>query len=122
MANRETYPASQSPLLGDVIGPAGATQVTVVGLQGNPVAPGGPDDQSVLTWDQDPTGSGEWVPKVPTWTFSVHGSPDALGNLQGFTIISDDWDVFINNIGTELLVGWAYGFAHQFFVNGTGIA
>lgn len=119
MANRETYPASQSPLTGDISGPAGATQVTVVGLQGNPVAPGGPNDQANLTWSQI---DDQWEPKVPTWTFSVHGSPDALGNLQGFTIISDDWDIFINNVGTDLLVSWALGFGKQFFVNGTGIA
>lgn len=120
--NRETYPASQSPLLGDVSGPAGATQVTVVGLQGNPVAPDGPSDQSNLTWDQNSGVSGEWIPKVPVWLVAIGGDPDGQGNLAGFTIISADQDVFINNIGTEVLVGWTHGFANWFFLNGTGLA
>lgn len=50
MSNRETYPASQSPLQGDVSGAAGATTVTVTGIQGTPISPIPPDDQQVLVY------------------------------------------------------------------------
>lgn len=37
MANRETFPASLFPLRGDVSAEAGATTVTVIGLDGTPI-------------------------------------------------------------------------------------
>lgn len=112
MANRETYPAAQSPLQGDVSGPAGATTVTVTGLQRNPIAPGAPSDQARLTWLGD---TSQWTPVVPSYTMALE---DATGGLD---IISDDWEIYIDGVGTEVLAGWPYGFAFQIFINGTGV-
>ena len=123
MANRETYPASQSPLTGDISGPAGATSVTVVGLQNNPVAPGGPGQANVLVWEQNSDGSsGEWQPQIPLNAVLLGGTPDGQGVLQGFVIASTDLAFLVNNVGMEVLADWAYGFAYQVFLNGTGLA
>ena len=120
MANRETYPASQSPLTGDISGPAGAQRVTVVGLQGNPVAPGGPKEQARLTWDAV---NGDWESKVPgNMSILLNGTPDGSGNLAGFLDISDDYDFSVNNVGLESLVNWTLGFGFTVYVNGMGVA
>lgn len=118
MANRETYPASQSPLQGDISGPAGAVRVTVTGLQNNPVQASTPNEQSVLTWDEV---LGEWVPQIPAYTIVLNGTPDSQDVLLGFIIISDDWEISINGVGTEVLSNWTHGYAYQVFVNGTGV-
>jgi hypothetical protein len=110
MANRESYPAAQSPLQGDVIGAAGATQVTVVGLQGNPVSPTPPDLQARLTWDGT-----AWTPIVPSYTIALENADGTL------VILSDDWEIYINGVGTEVLVDWPYSFAFQMYVDSTGV-
>ena len=122
MSNRETYPASQSPLTGDISGPAGATSITVVGLQNNPVAPINPTQAEVLTWESDvDSPTGEWQPKLPLNAVLLGGTPDGQGVLQGFVIASADLTFLVNNVGMEVLVDWAFGFAFQVFLNGTGI-
>jgi hypothetical protein len=119
MANRETYPASQSPLTGDISGPAGATSVTVVGLQTNPVASGAPLEQSRLTWNAV---LGAWEPEQPgNMSVLINGTPDSQSVLTGFTDISDDYDFLVNCVGLDALVSWTYGFTYQVFVNGTGV-
>jgi hypothetical protein len=112
MANRETYPAAQSPLQGDVSGAAGATTVMVTGLQGNPISPATPSDQADLKWSAE---NGEWMPIVPSFTMSIS---DASG---GLTILSDDWEIYVNGVGLEALANWPYGFSHQVFLNGVGV-
>jgi hypothetical protein len=49
--NRETYPASMSPLVGDVTAGAGARQTTVVGIQNTPVSSASPNDQDLLRYN-----------------------------------------------------------------------
>lgn len=120
MANRETYPAAQSPLVGDISGPAGASRVTVVGLQNRPVSAATPVEQARLTWDEV---EGNWTPKVPgNMSVLLNGTPDALNVLQGFLDISDDYAFLVNCVGLEVLTGWAYGFDFQVFVDGMGVA
>ena len=109
MANRETYPASQSPLQGDISGPAGATTVTVVGIRTTPVAPISPTDQQELTFSAL---LGEWIPQSPgNVSIEINGLD-----------VSDDYSFLVNCIGLDVLVGWTHGFAFQVFVDGTGVA
>lgn len=120
MANRETYPASLSPLTGDISGPAGAQQVTVVGLQTVPVDSITPVQQANLVYDYN---VGKWMVRVPgNMSVLLNGTPDSIGNLQAFTAISDDYDFTVNNISLSMLVGWALGFNFSVYVNGTGVA
>jgi hypothetical protein len=120
MSNRETFPASQSPLTGDISGPAGATSVTVVGIQNIPVEHLGPTDQMNLTYNAV---TQQWEPALPgNISVILNGTADSLGVLTGFTIISDDYDVLVNHVGLEVLVGWPYGFGFNVYVNGTGVA
>lgn len=91
MANRETYPASFSPLVGDVSAGAGAVAVVVTGLQTYPVQPTTPLDQQVLKFTADvsqPHG-GSWGPATLSTSsmVQVNGSP-----------VSDDSEVFINGL------------------------
>ena len=112
MSNRETFPAAQSPLQGDISGPAGATTVTVVGLQGIPVTSTTPADRANLAYNAN---DNELEYVVPSYTM---GLEDVNGEL---TIISDDWEIYINGVGTEVLVNWPYTFNYQIFINGTGV-
>jgi len=120
MSNRETYPASQSPLQGDVSGPAGATTVTVVGIQTQPVSPAVPVDKDTLRYNISVP---QWEPvadgnaSVTIGTFSQTGGEITS---KGVTI-SDDYDFLVDNVSLEALVGWAYGSASQVFVNGSPI-
>ncbi len=83
MPNRETYPASQSPLTGDLSAPAGATQVKVVGLQGTPILPTPPNDQDVLRFVLNDSA---WEP-----------SADGNGCIQvNGAHVSDDYLIFVN--------------------------
>jgi hypothetical protein len=82
MANRETYPASQSPLNGDISGAAGATQVTVVGWQGNPIQAGPLVDQNIYRYNFN---DAEWELKLETACILVNGDPT-----------SDDFIIFVN--------------------------
>lgn len=90
MANRETYPASQSPLQGDLSGQAGQTNVTVVGLQSNPMAATPPTDQQRLVFH---SASGDWEPTTPgNESIEIEGVP-----------VSDDYDIGIElSLGTTL--------------------
>lgn len=120
MANRETYPAAQSPLTGDVSGPAGASSVTVVGLQAVPVAAITPTDQDKLTFQ---AANGDWEPtadgnaSVTIGTFATAGG---VTTSKGKTI-SDDYAFSVNGVGIDGLVGWAYG-PGEVFINGVQIA
>jgi hypothetical protein len=117
--NRETFPASQSPLVGDISGPAGARLVTVTGIQRNPVSPATPTQQARLTWDGVLE---QWEPLVPgNMSVLLNGYYDETGDLIGFEDISDDYAFSVNNVGLEVLVSWAYGFAYAVFVNGSGV-
>jgi hypothetical protein len=120
MANRETYPASQSPLQGDISGPAGSSLVTVVGIQKQPVDPKIPIDKDLLRFDAT----------VPEWTPLAEGNSSfAIGTFAqagGVVVskglpISDDYEVLVNNVSLEGLVGWAFGNASQVFVNGVAV-
>ena len=106
MANRETYPASQSPLQGDLSGTAGATTVTVVGLQTVPVAPGTPPTGADLVFDGT-----QWSGQLPA---------NIALELNGQDF-SDDWEFMVNNVSLDMLVGWSYGFAFKVFINGVGV-
>ena len=122
MANRETYPASQSPLSGDVSAPAGATTVTVTGIQTQPVAATTPTDKDVLRFNAG-VDTPEWEPtadgnaRVTIGTFTQAGGVTATKGLT----ISDDTEFSVNNVAIDGLVGWAYGFASDIFVNGSPI-
>lgn len=120
MANRETYPAAQSPLQGDVSGPAGATTVTVVGIQTQPVSPAVPVDQDTFRYN---AAVPQWEPKadgnasVTIGTFVQTGGQIVSKGVN----ISDDYAFLVNNVGLDVLVNWALGFASQVFVNGSPI-
>jgi hypothetical protein len=74
--NRETYPASQSPLTGDISGPAGATSVTVTGWQTYPVASTEPEPQQIMVFGSD----GVWHPEDP-----IVSGPDPVGSPSSNT-------------------------------------
>ena len=109
MSNRQTYPASQSPLQGDISGAAGATKVTVTGLQTVPILSTPPTDQQLLTFI---AADGLW-------------EPVSLGNasmlFEGHSI-SDDYDVFCNGVDFTCLVDWPYDFTSQIFVEGSAVS
>jgi hypothetical protein len=117
--NRETYPAAQSPLTGDISGPASAQTVTVVGLQTNSVASGLPSEQARLTWSAV---TQEWVPQVPSNMSILLNGFISGGNLIGFIDISDDYDFLVNHVGLEVLVNWTLGFSFNVYVNEMGVA
>jgi len=120
MANRETYPAAQSPLQGDISGPAGASTVTVIGLQQVPVAATTPTDKDALrfnaTDDQwEPTADGN--ASVTIGTFAQAGGATISKGLN----ISDDYAFSVNGIAIDGLVGWPYGNG-EVYVDGVEIA
>ena len=120
MANRETYPASQSPLQGDIDGPAEATTVTVTGIQRQHVNPEVPVDQDTLRYI---AATPEWIPQADGNSSVTIGTYESSGGQivsKGITI-SDDYAFLVNNVGLEVLVGWTYGFASQVFMNGSAI-
>ena len=83
MSNRETFPASLSPITGDVSAGAGARQTTVTGLQGTPVSTTTPNDKDFLMFDAV---TSKWEPQQGTGTaITVNGVPT-----------SDDYDVYVN--------------------------
>jgi hypothetical protein len=85
MANRETYPASQSPLKGDVSGPAGATLVTVVGLLGIPITPSAPVQGNTLVYNS----------VTNTWVLGGANSNNTSILINGVGY-SDDYDIACN--------------------------
>jgi hypothetical protein len=93
MANRETYPASQSPLQGDISGPAGATLVAVVGLQGQPISPAIPVPQDDLVFD-----GAEWAPQAEgnaAITLGTYATSGGQVTSKGIPV-SDDYQIFVN--------------------------
>lgn len=121
MANRETYPASQSPLKGDISGQAGETTVTVIGIQRQPVNDAVPTDQDVLRYHAEvpewrPTADGNASVTIGTYETAGGGTVVSKG-----TTISDDYDFLVDNVSLDGIVGWAYGYAGQVFVNGSAI-
>jgi len=118
MANRETFPASQSPLQGDISGPAGATTVTVTGIQTQPVSPATPVDKDKLQYDASVP---QWAPKADGNSSVTLGTFVQTGGQivsKGETI-SDDYEFLVNNVSLDGIVGWAYGTASQVFLNGS---
>lgn len=123
MANRETYPASQSPLTGDISGPAGAQSVTVTGIQGIPVlpqSPTSPTDQDKLTFQ---AANGDWEPTAdPNVVVTIGTLVVISGAVTAKGVpLSDDRNFSVNNIGIDGLVGWTLGFAFDIWVNGVGV-
>jgi hypothetical protein len=120
MANRETFPASQSPLQGDISGQAGDTTVKVVGLQTQPLSPTLPIDKdklrynaSVPQWEPAPDGNA-------SVTFGENVTTAGQIVSKGETV-SDDYNFLCNNVSFDAIVGWAYGTASQVFLNGSPI-
>jgi|SRR5271165_2252909 len=97
--NRETYPSSQSPLKGDVSGAAGATTVTVTGLQRTPISVNVPSNGNVLTF----------VSSTKMWTPSGNSFNNESIQVNGVAV-SDDYDV-----GVNLVLGIS---SSPMFVNG----
>lgn len=120
MSNRETYPASQSPLQGDISGPAEATTVTVVGLQTQPVAATIPTDKDKLQYNANVP---EWEPTADgnaSVTFGEFLTTAGQITSKGETI-SDDYDFSVDNVPIDGLIGWTLGDASQVFVDGSPI-
>lgn len=79
MSNRETYPASFSPIAGDVVAGAGATQATVTGIQSQPVDPTVPTPQQILVYGSD----GVWHPEDPIVSGTdAPGTPSTKNPVQ----------------------------------------
>lgn len=121
MANRETFPAAQSPLTGDLDGGAGDTNVIVVGLQTIPIDPTPPTAEEELFYD---VGLLEWSPRLDSNRSITLGQFLTAGGeiLSRGRKLSDDYSFLVNCKGLEVLVGWSHGFAFQVFINGTGVA
>ena len=118
MSNRETYPAAQSPLTGDINGQAGDTTITVVGIQTQQVSPALPIDQDTFRFN---AGFPRWEPQPDGNSSVTLGEFLTAGGVvtkKGITV-SDDYDFLVNNVGMECLVDWPYGFASQVFLNGS---
>lgn len=81
--NRETFPASQSPLAGDIRGNAGDTLVRVQGFQGRPISPEAPLDTA--TWRYD-ANLNMWFPVVPA-NVAIRVNGEA---------VSDDYLIYVN--------------------------
>ena len=123
MANRETFPAAQSPLTGDISGAAGATNVTVVGLQTIPLDPTPPTAEEQLYFDAALGIQGEWTPRLDENISVTLGTFATAGGeiLSRGRKVSDDYDFSCNGVGFEVLLNWAYGFAFNCFLDGVGI-
>ena len=109
MANRQVFPSSLFPLRGDVSAEAGATIVTVIGIEGFPISgpPTGPD---TLVFN---TTTNQWVPTAINASILVNGVP-----------ASADYFFFINGVDLETLIGWSHGtanLARYALVNGTPV-
>lgn len=85
--NRETFPSALSPIQGDAIANAGATQVKVVGLQGYPVASTPPTINNTLVFNGT-----AWVPS------SVSSTQANQSILVNGVVMSDDYSVSVKAI------------------------
>ncbi len=120
MSNRESFPPSASPLTGDIDGGAGDTTVTVVGIQTQSVSSAVPVDKDIFRYN---AAVPQWEPKADGNSSITLGTYVTAGGevvSRGVTL-SDDYEVLVDNVSLEGLVGWTYGFASQFFVDGTAI-
>lgn len=113
MANRQVFPSSLFPLRGDVSAEAGATTVTVVGIQNIPVvidgsagSPGTPKGPYALVFI---AGIG-WTPIPLNCCVLCDGVP-----------VSGDYAFFSNGVDLAFLTGWTHGFAFFVFQNGVGV-
>ncbi len=122
--NRETFPASQSPLTGDASGAAGETNVTVVGIQTIAVDSTPPTAEEEFFFDQALGLQGEWTPRLDSNRSITLGQflTNSGEILSRGRKLSDDYDFLINCVGLDALVSWTHGFSFQVFVNGTGVA
>jgi hypothetical protein len=118
--NRETYPAAQSPLQGDIDGPAGNSTVTVVGIQTQPVSPAVPVDKDTLRFNASVP---QWEPKADGNASVTFGELLTAGGeiISRGETISDDYDFSVDNVPIDGLVGWSLGFASQVFVDGSPV-
>ena len=82
--NRETYPASFSPIVGDVIVNPGERQATVAAIQHVPVSDATPNDHDLLEFNAT---TGEWEPGA--------GASTAFIYINGVAV-SDDPTIYIN--------------------------
>lgn len=120
MSNRETYPSSQSPLLGDLDGGAGDTRVTVVGWQNIPVDPATPTPEQQYYYDFD---LNEWVHRLDSNISVTLGQFLTAGGqvISQGRKLSDDYEFSCAGVDFDVIVGWAYGFAFKCFLDGVGI-
>ncbi len=120
MANRETFPAAQSPLTGDISGPAGATTVTVTGIQTQLVSPAIPIDKDTFRFN---AGFPRWEPTADGNASVTLGEELSAGGVitkKGINI-SDDYDFLVDNVPIDGLVGWVLGDDSQVFVDGSPV-
>lgn len=95
--NRQTYPASQSPLTGDISGPAGASQVTVTGIQNTHVESTPPEDGQILVY----VGADSQIEWAAGEAIYVNGRPTGSGAtkqifINGISDAASVWGVEIN--------------------------
>ena len=108
MSNRETFPPSVSPFVGDLSAIPGAT-----------LEAGLPTEQANLTY----SAVGEqWEPQVPPNASILLNGFISNSTLVGFLILSDDYDFLVDHVGLGILVNWSLGFGFNVYVNGTGVA
>jgi len=105
MANRQVFPSSLFPLRGDVSAEAGATSVTVVGIQNIPVISGTPAGPYILAYV-----NGAWTPILLNGCVMCEGVP-----------VSGDYAFFSNGVDLAFLTGWTHGFGFFVFQNGVGV-
>ncbi len=120
MSNRETYPAAQSPLQGDISGPAGASTVKVVGIQNQPVNAEIPVDKDTLRFDASVP---EWAPTADgnaSVTVGTYATAGGSVISKGETV-SDDYEFSVDNVPIDGLLGWTLGDASQVFVDGSPV-
>jgi len=88
MANRQVFPSSLFPTLGDVSGAAGSTSLTVVGIQKIPVSSTAPSTANPQTLAA--IGGTLYTPTYMDTAIQINGAP-----------ISDDYDIGVNlTLGT----------------------
>jgi len=112
--NRCVYPASLFPLRGDVSAEAGATSVTVIGLQRTPISPIEPNSGQSLVAIPGPAIGG--VPTVVWTPTTINGCVYCNG-----IPVSGDYAFFCRGVDLAFLTDWPYGFDFFVFQNGVGV-
>jgi hypothetical protein len=95
VSNRQVFPSSLFPLRGDLSAEAGATKVTVVGIQNTPVSPVAPLDQQVLKYiaadgQYEPTTS---LPELVASVDLTRLHANASGTLYANALVSGQYDI-----------------------------